>query len=136
MSIIVKRDGDILFLSLNRPEAGNRVDPESIAQLTNQFGDADPLASGPAVIVLGAVGSDFSLGRQRPAEQSADPLDITREFEAIQNLNEAVQRCRAVTIAAVRGRAEGAGLSLGLPLTFGQSHPLVNYLALRVFSQH
>jgi enoyl-CoA hydratase/carnithine racemase len=39
-------------------------------------------------------------------------LDITREFEAIQYLNEAVQRCRAVTIAAIRGRAEGAGLSL------------------------
>jgi enoyl-CoA hydratase/carnithine racemase len=112
MSIIVKRDGDILFLSLNRPEAGNRVDPESIAQLTKQFGDADPLATGPAVIVLGAMGPDFSLGRQRPAEQSADPLDITREFEAIQYLNEAVQRCRAVTIAAIRGRAEGAGLSL------------------------
>jgi enoyl-CoA hydratase/carnithine racemase len=70
------------------------------------------LAGGPAVIVLGAVGPDFSLGRQRPAEQSSDPLDIVREFESIQQLNEAVQKCRAVTIASVRGRAEGAGLSL------------------------
>ncbi len=112
MSIIIKRDGDILFLSLNRPEAGNRIDPASIAQLTEQFSGSDPLTTGPAVIVLGAIGPDFSLGRQRPAEQSADPLDITREFEAIQTLNEAIQQCRAVTIAAIRGRAEGAGLSL------------------------
>jgi enoyl-CoA hydratase/carnithine racemase len=112
MSIIIRRDGDILFLSLNRAEAGNRIDPTGLAQLTEQFRDADPLSGGAAVIVLGAIGPDFSLGRQRPAEQSADPLDITREFEAIQALNEAVQRCRAVTIAVVRGRAEGAGLSL------------------------
>jgi enoyl-CoA hydratase/carnithine racemase len=112
MSIIVKRDGDILFLSLNRPEVGNRIDPASLAALTEQFRDANPLSGGAAVIVLGAIGPDFCLGRQRPAEQSADPLDITREFEAIQTLNEAVQHCRAVTIAAIRGKAEGAGLSL------------------------
>ena len=112
MSILSKRDGDVLFLSLNRAEAGNRIDAASITELTEQFAGADPLADGPAVILLGAVGPDFSLGRQRPAEQSADPLDIVREFEAIQKLNEAVQKCRAVTIAALRGRAEGAGLSL------------------------
>jgi enoyl-CoA hydratase/carnithine racemase len=112
MSITVKRDGDILLLSLNRPDAGNRIDPAAIAALTEQLGGADPLDGGPAAIILGAMGPDFSLGRQRPAEQSADPLDIVAEFEAIQTLNEAVQRCRAVTIAAIRGRAEGAGLSL------------------------
>jgi len=112
MSIVVKHEGDILFLLLNRPEAGNRIDQSIIDQLTEQFTKADPLQGGPAVIVLGANGPEFSLGRQRPAEQSSDPLDITAEFERIQKLNEAVQRCRAVTVSAVRGRAEGAGLSL------------------------
>lgn len=112
MSVLIKRDGDVLFLSLNRPDAGNRIDPAAIHTLIAEFGNADPLADGPAVIVLGAVGPDFSLGRQRPAEQSSDPFDIVKEFELIQTLNEAVQNCRAVTIAAIRGRAEGAGLSL------------------------
>src|ERR1700761_7075445 len=112
MSILSRRDGDILFLSLNRVEAGNRIDAASIAELTEHFAKADPLADGPCVIVLGAEGAAFSLGRQRPAEQSSDPLDIVAEFQSIQTLNEAVQKCRAVTFAAVRGRAEGAGLSL------------------------
>lgn len=112
MSATFKREGDVLFLSLNRPEAGNRIDVASIEQLTEHFVNNDPLNGGAAVIILSAVGPNFSLGRQRPTEQSTDPLDITAEFSRIQTLNEAVQHSRAVTIAVVRGRAEGAGLSL------------------------
>ncbi|MDB5512167.1 MAG: enoyl-CoA hydratase/isomerase [Enterovirga sp.] len=112
MSIQSQRDGDVLTLLLDRQAAGNRLDVAAIDALTGFFEDANPLDGGPAAIVLGALGPDFSLGRQRPAEQSVDPLDITAEFARIQRLNEAVQRCRAVTFAAVRGRAEGAGLSL------------------------
>lgn len=112
MSIKVSREGDILTLALNRPEAGNRLDGAVIEQLTKEYENADPLKGGPAAIVLTAIGPDFSLGRQRPAQQSVDPLDISAEFQRIQRLNEAVQRCRAVTLAALRGRVEGAGLSL------------------------
>jgi len=112
MTIQVKRDGDVLRLALNRPEAGNKLNEASINALVEQFEGADPLNGGPVVIELSAVGPDFSLGRERPAQQSSDPLDIVAEFSRIQRLNEAVQRCRAVTIAAVRGKAEGAGLSL------------------------
>ncbi|MDR5653402.1 enoyl-CoA hydratase/isomerase family protein [Ruixingdingia sedimenti] len=112
MSLIKTRDGDVLTLSLDRPEAGNRIDPALLAALTAEYEGARPLEGGPAVIVLTAEGPDFSLGRQRPERQSADPLDVVAEFSAIQRLNEAVQHCRAVTIAAVQGRCEGAGLSL------------------------
>jgi len=112
MTILQSRDGDVLTLSLNRPEAGNRIDPASIHALIEAYEGADPLNGGAAVIVLTAEGSVFSLGRQRPAQQSSDPLDITAEFGLIQRLNEAVQRCRAVTLSAIHGRCEGAGLSL------------------------
>lgn len=112
MSIRVDDKSNVRYLSLNRPDAGNRLDQATVEALAGEFERANPLDSGPAVIVLGAVGPDFSLGRQRSPDPSADPLDITAEFGLIQRLNEAVQRCRAVTIAVVRGRAEGAGLSL------------------------
>lgn len=102
----------VLWVALDRPEAGNRLDPATIEALTAVYEETDPLEGEAAVIVLTAEGPDFSLGRQRPAEQSADPLEITAEFKRIQRLNEAVHYCRAVTIAAVHGRAEGAGFSL------------------------
>ncbi|MGV6871799.1 enoyl-CoA hydratase/isomerase family protein [Pseudochelatococcus sp. B33] len=112
MSILFNEASSVLYLSLNRPDAGNRIDQATIEALTAEFERVNPLEGGPAVIVLGAVGPDFSLGRQRSPDPSFDPLDLTAEFERIQRLNEAVQRCRAVTIAVIRGRAEGAGLSL------------------------
>jgi enoyl-CoA hydratase/carnithine racemase len=112
MSIQITRNGDILVLALNRTAQGNRLDQTTVDSLIAQFSQVDPLAGGPAVVVLTALGPDFSLGRERPAELSGDPLDIVAEFERIQQLNEAVQRCRAITIASVQGRAEGAGLSL------------------------
>lgn len=112
MTVIRTRNQDVLTLSLNRPEAGNRISPEMIRALLEDYRSADPLNGGPAVIILKAEGNVFSLGRQRPAQQSPDPADIVAEFSLIQELNEAVQRCRAVTISAIHGRCEGAGLSL------------------------
>jgi enoyl-CoA hydratase/carnithine racemase len=112
MTIKQSREGDVLSLTLDRPEAGNRIDENTANILIEAFERADPLQGGPAVIIFNASGPDFSLGRQRPATQSSDPKDIVAEFERIQKLNDAVQRCRAVTFAAIRGRAEGAGLSL------------------------
>lgn len=112
MTVIKSRQDEVLTLSLNRPEASNRISPEMIRDLLDAYRAADPLNGGPAVIVLKAEGDVFSLGRQRPAQQSANPADIIAEFSLIQELNEAVQHCRAVTVAAVHGRCEGAGLSL------------------------
>lgn len=112
MTLIKNRLGDVLTLSLNRPESGNRISPEMIRELLAEYRGADPSAGGPAVIVLTAEGEVFSMGRQRPAQQSVNPADIVAEFSLIQELNEAVQHCRAVTVAAIHGRCEGAGLSL------------------------
>ncbi|ERK16290.1 enoyl-CoA hydratase/isomerase [Pantoea sp. AS-PWVM4] len=112
MTLIRSMKGDILTLSLNRPEADNRLSPEMVHSLLDEYRSADPLKGGPAVIILKAEGSLFSLGRQRPAQQSADPADIVAEFSLIQSLNEAVQNCRAVTITAIHGQCEGAALSL------------------------
>ncbi|MFB9950705.1 enoyl-CoA hydratase/isomerase family protein [Rhizobium puerariae] len=112
MTVIRSCTNDVLTLGLNRPEAGNRISPEMIRALLEDYRNADPLNGGPAVVILKAEGDVFSLGRQRPAQQSADPADIVAEFSLIQELNEAVQHCRAVTISAIHGRCEGAGLSL------------------------
>ncbi len=102
----------VLRLDIDRPDAGNRLDSETIDALTSQLEALHPLDGGPAVVIIGAVGEHFSLGRQRPGQQSADPIDIVEEFSRIQRLNTALQNCRAVTISAVQGKAEGAGLSL------------------------
>ena len=113
MSLKSQQIGAVLHLTLDAPDRGNRLDGDLVAALTDAYERADPLAGGPAAILLTGAGADFCLGRARPPQQSGDPADITAEFSRIQRMNEAVQRCRAVTIAAAQGRCEGAGLSLG-----------------------
>ncbi|MDB5940346.1 MAG: enoyl-CoA hydratase/isomerase [Polaromonas sp.] len=112
MSLIVRRDGAVLTLALDRPDAGNRLDGAIIDLLTEAFESAGTQQDPPAVIVLTAMGDDFSLGRERVPGAPQNPPAITAEFQRIQRLNEAVQRCAAVTVAGLTGRAEGAGLSL------------------------
>lgn len=112
MSLTTRREGDVLYLTLDAPDRGNRLDAALVTALTEVYERAAPLDGGPAAILLTGAGADFCLGRARPADQSGDPADITAEFSRIQRMNEAVQRCRAVTLCAAQGRCEGAGLSL------------------------
>jgi enoyl-CoA hydratase/carnithine racemase len=113
VSVLVEENDDgFLTVVISREKEGNRLDAATIADLTEVFEGVDPLRDKSGVIVLKGAGPDFSLGRQRPATQSSDPLAIVEEFERIQKLNTAVQRCKAVTISALQGRAEGAGLSV------------------------
>lgn len=107
MAVTIERENGVAYITLDRADAGNRLNQAMVERLTELFNDPQD-----AVIVLQAAGEDFSLGRERPVEQSHDPLDIVEEFQRIQDLNERVQHCRAVTISVIHGRAEGAGLSL------------------------
>jgi enoyl-CoA hydratase/carnithine racemase len=110
MSFAVQRGDRTWTIALNRPAAGNRLDAATVDGLTAVFEDANR-ADGPHAVVVTAVGPDFSLGRDRTQAPVRRAGAIVAEFERIQRLNTAVQGCGAVTIAAVRGRAEGAGLS-------------------------
>ena len=112
MTVVAKRDGGVLTLALDRPQAGNRLDGRTIDELTSAFESVSSDDDPPAVIILTSTTGDFSLGRERPANAPQNPKGITAEFARIQRLNDAVHRCPAVTVAAVSGRAEGAGLSL------------------------
>lgn len=116
MTLLSNETDQIITLTINRPEAGNRLNSALIQELTQKFSEIEQrIADGRnpvTAVVLAASGEDFSLGRERSGSPVADPKVIAEEFSRIQALNEAIQSCRAVTIAAIHGRAEGAGLSL------------------------
>lgn len=112
MTLIVERTAGILRLRIDRPEHENRLDRDTLLlleeHLRNVATDPDPVS----VVLLEASGADFSLGRQRDPNAPANPKAIVAEFSLIQRVNEALSACRAVTISALHGRTEGAGLSL------------------------
>jgi enoyl-CoA hydratase/carnithine racemase len=110
MTILIERDGAIASVVLNRPEAGNRLDAATLDALRDALTELAAVDT-PSVVVLRAVGADFSLGRQA-SDIAPTPSAITAEFERVQAVNDLLQWFPTVTIAALKGEARGAGLSL------------------------
>lgn len=101
----------LAVLTLDRPDQGNRLTTETIAALTEQL---ERLTDDPrfTVLLLRAAGPDFSRGRVPAATPSPTAADLQEEFRRVQRCNEALARFPGISIAAVQGRALGAGCSL------------------------
>ena len=97
---------------IDRAEAGNRLDGATIDELRTALSELQDQPRPPAVVTLGAVGPDFSLGRQPAGDGPPTPAKLDREFARIQGLNELVQRYPAVIVASLQGQVRGAALSL------------------------
>jgi len=113
MSIDYKKEGKIAIFTLNRPEALNSIDPESLEQLSRaltDFKDDDELMVG---IITGAGDRAFSVGadiktmlpeiKKTTGQPSAGPPTIMRGLELWKPM-----------IAAVNGVCLGGGLEIAL----------------------
>src|SRR5215471_5897597 len=106
-TLLTSRDGAVLTLTLNRPEAYNAFTPELHAALTGEA--AEPAVR--AVVITGAgkafcSGQDIREFRELPGSIS-DALDQTYHPNV-----RAIRQLEKPVLAAVNGVAAGAGLSL------------------------
>lgn len=108
--LVTQHDGAVLTLMLNRAHDGNRLDADTLEQLDEQLSSAADDDS-TSVVVLKAAGPDFCLGR-KPSGAALTPVNLAREFARIQHANELIESSPCITVAALHGRAFGAGLSL------------------------
>lgn len=109
-SILVDINGAVATLTLNRPHEGNVLTSPTFVLLAHHLLE---LAQDRSVRVLrlAATGPDFSLGRRGSAAHS-DAVAFHQEFQLVQSCNQALAAFPGITIAAVQGRAVGAGCSL------------------------
>lgn len=107
----VEEHANSIVATIDRPDAENRLNAELLTKLQEVLTELSASSVPQKVFVLNAAGPDFSLGRQR----SADPQtvsEVREEFEHIQATNDLLYNLPLVTVSALHGRAEGAGLSL------------------------
>jgi methylglutaconyl-CoA hydratase len=107
----VERDGDLLRITLARPERRNAFNAELIADLHEAFSDVGDAR----VVVLAGDGESFCAGADVEWQRSS--IDLSEE-ENVQDalrlfrMLEAVDSCPAPVVARVQGYALGGGSGL------------------------
>lgn len=107
----VERDGDVLRVTLARPERRNAFDAALIADLTEAFagvGDA-------RAVVLAGEGETFCAGADIDWQRSAIDLTFEENVEdalKLYRMCETIDRCPAPVVARIQGYALGGGSGL------------------------
>ncbi|MCC6887605.1 MAG: enoyl-CoA hydratase/isomerase family protein [Hyphomicrobiales bacterium] len=110
--ILVKQDGAILRVTINRPEHGNAATDPMALELTDTLAGA---ADRARLVVLRGAGKDFCVGRaSMGAQPSGDPeaIERKRQSDVIFNTYNAFRNSRIPIIAVVTGRAHGFGCAI------------------------
>jgi enoyl-CoA hydratase/carnithine racemase len=110
--IVSERQGRLARITLNRPEAGNRLTMPSVFQLMKALFESGH--SDAHVVVIRAAGQDFCAGLDEPPGSAAFNALTLREqvIEPILSLYGAIGRIQVPVIAAVQGNASGFGCAL------------------------
>jgi enoyl-CoA hydratase len=109
--IRVEQRGDVLHLTLNRPDSGNGVTDAMAGELAGVLlGAADT----SRLVVLRGAGRDFCVGRAggRPGIANPEALQRRRSTEVIFNCYGAFRKTPVPIVSLVQGKALGFGCSI------------------------
>jgi len=112
--VLVRREGGVATLTLNRPDKRNALDRRTLAELKAALHDCD-LAADVRVVVLRGAGQDFCAGldlEELLASADLPPEENERRSMELGELFIALREIPAVTVAAVTGRALAGGCGL------------------------
>jgi len=107
----VRRDGDVLRVTLDRPDRHNAFDAVLIAALAGAFADVDDVRC----VVLSGNGASFCAGADVEWQRASVELSFDENVEDAMRLYrmlEAVESCPAPVVARVHGYALGGGSGL------------------------
>jgi methylglutaconyl-CoA hydratase len=110
-SLRVERDGDVLRVTLARPEARNAFDAALIAELAEAFVDVGRARA----VLLAGDGPSFCAGADVEWMRASVDLDHdenVRDATALRRMLEAIDSCPAPVVARVQGHALGGGVGL------------------------
>jgi methylglutaconyl-CoA hydratase len=112
--LAIRREGELLWATLDEPERANALSPALIAALTELY-RRPLLAEGVRALVLTAAGRHFSAGADLAhlrALQGATLDDNREDSRKLRDLFAAVLRQEALTVALVQGACIAGGCGL------------------------
>ena len=108
----VERDGDLLRVTMARPDRRNAFDAELISELTEAFGD---VGDDVIAVILAGEGKSFSAGADVDWMRSSIELSYEENITDARRLRmmlETIDSCPAPVLARVQGHALGGGCGL------------------------
>lgn len=110
--ILSRQDGEILRVTLNRPDAGNGATDDMARELTRLLTSVTPAIR---VVILAGNGPDFCIGRAQmgvPKDVQPEALQRRRASDVIFDAYGAIRDCPAPVICAVKGQVLGFGCAI------------------------
>src|SRR5256885_9542460 len=110
-ALTIERDGQVLRVTLARPERRNAFDASLIAELTEAFTDVGDARA----VFLAGEGQSFCAGADIEWQRSAIDLSFDENVEdalRLYRMCEAIDHCPAPVLARVQGYALGGGPGL------------------------
>ena len=132
-AVSTTRDGDVLRVTLTRPDRRNAFDAATIDQLTAAFSDVGDAR----VVLLSGEGPSFSAGADLDWMRAS--VDLDAEANRVEGLRLAtlfatIDACPAPVVAAVHGHAlgGGAGLVATVDIAVAQTDTLFGFTEVRI----
>lgn len=110
-AVEVERDGDVLRVTMSRPEARNAFDAALIEELAQAFVDVGKARA----VVLAGKGPSFCAGADVEWMRASADLDYeanVADANALRHMLEAIDGCPSPVVAVVQGHALGGGAGL------------------------
>ena len=107
----IERDGELLRITLARPETRNAFDAALIAELAEAFVDVGKARA----VLLAGDGPSFCAGADVEWMRASVDLDLdanVADANALRGMLEAIDRCPAPVVVRVQGHALGGGAGL------------------------
>jgi len=128
--VLLKKEGKIATITLNRPEASNALSVPIYDKIINMMKDCEADENITAIVFTGA-GKHFSAGgdirgfKLAIEEKRGVNIDIVRKAAS---MIATIRRCPKPTIAMVNGVAAGAGCSTALACDFRVATPSSKFI--------
>lgn len=109
--IMTQQDGEVLRITINRPETGNKITDSMAAELARLIDGAGQTSR---LVVLRGAGNDFCSGRDSGKRPSTQPeaLDRRRKTEVIFECYDSFRRAPIPIVAVIQGAAFGFGCGM------------------------
>lgn len=113
-TVVLKKEGRLAHLTLNRPKAMNAMDDVMMKELADVFESLQNDHSVQVLVINGEGGAFSAGGDIKKMVDPNNPMDIGKVMVDVSRLAKALYSLPQITIAVVHGAAAGLGFSVVL----------------------